>query len=345
MEELIDDQTMESLAICIDNTVDLHNNPDMTFGQFFSQLKQQIITSEIICHQLISKNSENNVSIVTFSGETGANKLMDLTNNTNRIKKSLMNVRLEEDFDFMTGLMLASYQLEVSHHPIKRLVVFITSRIQCTDKEIFSRSKECFEKLPKVSILIISFGPKILRNRHKFEVIKRSFDNDYQKTIDVTEIREFNAKDFLYQMFASNPESDAQEMRALFDFIDRSEGLSDLNSNISTDYNRQVEELEIERNNLINDKDMDEASKAVVIQLLEQNMRDIKLNANGTQIETNSNLKTKEELDLEKAIELSLKENYSKGNESSVKTNAFTISLKSKQKKKVKKFKEGVKDD
>ena len=341
--------------ICIDLALksDPINKMAVTDHQFV-ELRQQIMAIEVICRHLLLEHNRNNVSIVVCSGPFGAQSLLKHSCDMSLISKTLYTLCeyvMDRECDFIKGLTIASQLLEMTCHSVKLLLILVNNRIQCTDYDLSLTASQCFSKFQTLSVYLVSIGSVILRNRPKFEIIRRVLERQ-QKTLYLTEVKEFQAKEFLMEIMETPIlELGPSHMKSFKDEVNDLEKCNTYTK--SSEYQIQLIQLEKERNDLIKNKEMDEATKATVMQILEQNIKDLKtsIGINTMQTQTDEvetvgpNHTTMEDLDLERAIQMSILENNK--NDSSMKQNLKDNSgtVVPKQKKKVKKFKEGIKDD
>lgn len=146
---------LESTMVCVDSSDFMRN------GDFLpSRLQAQQDAVNLICHSKTRSNPENNVGLMTMSGEKKV--LTTLTSDVGRIFTKLHPVEALGELNFISSVKIA--HLSLKHRQGKnhkmRIVAFVGSPMEDDEKELVKLAKRL--KKEKVNVDIINFGEDAL---------------------------------------------------------------------------------------------------------------------------------------------------------------------------------------
>eukprot|EP00340_Litonotus_pictus_P007004 CAMPEP_0170519152 /NCGR_PEP_ID=MMETSP0209-20121228/4669_1 /TAXON_ID=665100 ORGANISM="Litonotus pictus, Strain P1" /NCGR_SAMPLE_ID=MMETSP0209 /ASSEMBLY_ACC=CAM_ASM_000301 /LENGTH=404 /DNA_ID=CAMNT_0010804969 /DNA_START=1 /DNA_END=1215 /DNA_ORIENTATION=+ len=143
---------LEACIICCDNS-DWTRNGDYTPTRWEAQVEAANIITENKC----DKNPENALGIVTMAGKR-VETPVTLTNDVSKLLKSLKEVSLHGNCDFVTSCNIA--MLILKHRQNKnqkqRILMFVASPIKNTNDELTLLGKKL--KKNNIAIDVISYG-------------------------------------------------------------------------------------------------------------------------------------------------------------------------------------------
>ncbi|OAF67811.1 26S proteasome regulatory subunit RPN10 [Intoshia linei] len=153
--------TLESTVICLD-TSDYLRNGDFTPNR----MAAQIDASMMLCQSKMNGNPENNIGLLTMK----PNVIMTLTTDINIIISQLDMLKISEekqkfDIALRTAHLVLKHRTSTKHK--MRIIAFVASPIECTNKELRDLAKK-FRK-EKVDVDVVNFGEEEL-NKSKLEI-------------------------------------------------------------------------------------------------------------------------------------------------------------------------------
>eukprot|EP00118_Oscarella_pearsei_P002420 m.10521 g.10521 ORF g.10521 m.10521 type:complete len:409 (+) comp22390_c0_seq2:128-1354(+) len=148
-------------------------------GDFFpTRLQAEQDAVNLICQAKHKSNAENNFGLLSLSEHK---VLVTLTSEVGKVLTAMHGVQPKGDISLVTGIRVA--QLALKHRQTKnhkqRLVLFVGSPIQNSDKELTTVAKRL--KKEKVAVDVISFGEDVA-NSEKLTLFVNTVNGDSSKS-------------------------------------------------------------------------------------------------------------------------------------------------------------------